>query len=51
MPSDEVQDGVVLERGPWKLHRGMASGTQAAPPLPSTGEHSDVPSYARSQGI
>jgi hypothetical protein len=32
MASDEVQDGMVLERGPWKLHRGMASGTQDAQP-------------------
>jgi hypothetical protein len=32
MVSDEVQDGVVLEPRPWKLHRGMASGKQAAQP-------------------
>ena len=30
--SDEVQDGVVLEPRPWKLHRGMASRKQAAQP-------------------
>jgi len=32
MASDKVQDGVVLEPGPRKLHRGMASRTQAAQP-------------------